>query len=320
MALLGVTALHAQVDMKLAELGMENIRTAHTEKGVAVAFEDRAFRSSYEGVGHAVKAALDGMTEDGELRMAVMDANGLPQLEIYMDRTLVTNYRKGKMSLREAFEQMQLSCGTDGTLALLKDSETEAKSAWRPDLVVYPHLFLENTSFDKLYRYAIALAPAIEMPLWKGAELTAQVMLPIVGNQKGELKQVRPGVVALKQGFYLKKNWTLSITAGQFTNHRLGGVADAKWRTDNGQWELGAKAGLTVFSLFVDREWSVTRKPKLDARVYGRVYVPRWNTELTGEAARFVYGDYGVKGSMVRHFGECTVGVYAMYTEGHVNG
>ena len=23
---------------------------------------------------------------------------------------------------------------------------------------------------------------------------------------------------------------------------------------------------------------------------------------------------------MVRHFGECTVGVYAMYTEGHVNG
>lgn len=320
MALLGVTALHAQVDMKLAELGMENIRTAHTEKGVAVVFEDRAFRSSYEGVGHAVKAALDGMTEDGELRMAVMDANGLPQLEIYMDRTLVTNYRKGKMSLREAFEQMQLSCGTDGTLALLKDSETEAKSAWRPDLVVYPHLFLENTSFDKLYRYAIALAPAIEMPLWKGAELTAQVMLPIVGNQKGELKQVRPGVVALKQGFYLKKNWTLNITAGQFTNHRLGGVADAKWRTDNGRWELGAKAGLTVFSLFVDREWSVTRKPKLDARVYGRVYVPRWNTELTGEAARFVYGDYGVKGSMVRHFGECTVGVYAMYTEGHVNG
>ena len=320
MTLLGVTALHAQVDTKLAELGMENIRMAHTEKGVAVAFEDRAFRSSYEGVGRAVKAALEGMTDNGELRMAVMDANGLPQLEICMDRTLVEDYRKGKVNLREAFERMQLSCGTDGTLALLKGSETEAKSAWRPDLVVYPHLFLENTSFDKLYRYAIALAPAIEMPLWKGAELTAQVMLPIVGNQKGELKQVRPGVVALKQGFYLKKNWTLSITAGQFTNHRLGGTADAKWRTDNGRWELGAKAGLTVFSLFVDREWSVTRKPKLDARVYGRVYVPRWNTELTGEAARFVYGDYGVKGSMVRHFGECTVGVYAMYTEGHVNG
>ena len=71
---------------------------------------------------------------------------------------------------------------------------------------------------------------------------------------------------------------------------------------------------------FVDREWSLTRKPQLDARLYGRVYVPGWNTELTGEAVRFVYGDYGVKGSMIRHFGECTVGLYALYTEGQVDG
>lgn len=320
MALLGVMHLPAQVEVKLAELGMENIRTAHSEKGVAVAFEDRAFRSSYEGVGRAVKAALEGMTESGELRMAVMDANGLPQLEICLDKELVEAYRRKEASLHDVFGRMQLSCATDGTLALLKGTETEQKSAWQPDLVVYPHLFLENTSFDRLYKYAIALAPAIEMPLWKGAELTAQVILPIVGNQKGELKQVRPGVVALKQGFYLKKNWTLSVTAGQFTNHRLGGMADVKWRNDNGRWEVGAKAGLTVFSIFVDREWSITRKPKLDARVYGRVYVPRWNTELTGEAVRFVYGDYGVKGSAVRHFGECTVGLYALYTDSHVNG
>lgn len=146
------------------------------------------------------------------------------------------------------------------------------------------------------------------------------VILPIVGNQKGELKQVRPGIVAVRQGFYLKKNWTLQLTAGQFTNHRLGGRGDIKWRNDNGRWELGAQAGLTVYSIFVDREWTLTRKPKLDAKLYGRVYIPRWNTELTGEAARFVYGDYGVKGSAVRHFGECTVGLYALYTEGHVNG
>lgn len=318
--LLGAVNVAAQVEVKLAELGMENIRTARSEKGVAVAFEDRAFRSSYEGVGRAVKSALEGMTENGELRMAVMDANGLPQLEICMDKKLVAAYRNGEATLHDVFGQMELSCSTDRTLALLKGTETKEKSAWRPDLVVYPHLFLENTSFDRLYKYAIALAPAIEMPLWKGAELSAQVILPIVGNQKGELKQVRPGIVAVRQGFYLKKNWTLQLTAGQFTNHRLGGRGDIKWRNDNGRWELGAQAGLTVYSIFVDREWTLTRKPKLDAKLYGRVYIPRWNTELTGEAARFVYGDYGVKGSAVRHFGECTVGLYALYTEGHVNG
>ena len=320
MALMGLLPLSAQVETKLAEVGMENIRTARSETGVAVAFEDRAFRSSYEGVGRAIKAALEGMTSDGELRMAVLDANGLPQLDICLEPALVEAYRRGEADLHDVFEQMQLSCTTDATLALLDGTETTHKSAWRPDLVVYPHLFLENTSYDKLYRYAIALAPAIEMPLWKGAELTAQVIFPIVGNQKGELKQIRPGVVSLRQGFYLKKNWTLTVAAGQFTNHRLGGAADVKWRTPDGRWEVGAKAGLTVYSIVVDREWTLTRKPKLDAKIYGRVYVPRWNTELTAEAVRFVYGDYGVKGSAVRHFGESTVGLYALYTEGHVNG
>lgn len=315
-----VINLSAQVDMQLAELGMENIRMAQSDKGIAVAFEDRAFRSSYEGVGHAIKSALEGMTEDKELRMVVMDANGLPQLEICLDKELVNAYRRQEVNLCEVFGQMKLSCETDYTLSLLEGTKTEHKSAWRPDIVVYPHLFLENSSLDKLYRYAIALAPAIEMPLWKGAELAAQVILPIVGNQKGELKQVRPGIVAARQGFYLKKNWTLTVTAGQFTNHRLGGMADLRWRNANGRWEAGVKTGLTVFSMFVDREWSLTRKPRLDARLYGRVYVPGWNTELTGEAVRFVYGDYGVKGSMIRHFGECTVGLYALYVEGQVDG
>lgn len=203
-----VINLSAQVDMQLAELGMENIRMAQSDKGIAVAFEDRAFRSSYEGVGHAIKSALEGMTEDKELRMVVMDANGLPQLEICLDKELVNAYRRQEVNLCEVFGQMKLSCETDYTLSLLEGTKTEHKSAWRPDIVVYPHLFLENSSLDKLYRYAIALAPAIEMPLWKGAELAAQVILPIVGNQKGELKQVRPGIVAVRQGFYLKKNWT----------------------------------------------------------------------------------------------------------------
>lgn len=320
MALMGIAHLPAQVEMKLAEAGMENIRTTHSEKGIAVAFEDRAFRSSYEGVGRAIKAALEGITTDKELRMVVLDANGLPQLEICLSKELVKAYRQGESGLHDVFGQMRLSCAADSTLTLLEDAKATHKSGWRPDLVVYPHLFLENTSLDKLYRYAIALAPAIEMPLWKGAELTAQVMLPIAGNQKGELKQIRPGIVSLKQGFYLKKNWTLSITAGQFTNHRLGGTANVKWRNSNGRWEAGAKIGLTVYSIFVDREWALTRKPKLDAKIYGRVYVPRWNTELTGEVVRFVYGDYGVKGSAVRHFGESTVGLYALYTDGHVNG
>ena len=310
----------AQVDVKLAELGMENIRSVTTAEGCVAAYEDRTFRSSCTGVGKALEAALDGMTSGGSLTLAVLDGNGMPQLNITVSRELVESYRNGSCSLETVVAQMDMTTDTDTTMDRLKGTETKKRSAWRPDLTVYPNLFLENTSFDKLYRYSIALAPALEMPLWKWAELTAQVVFPIVGNQKGELKQIRPGVVAVRQGIHLKRNWRMEISAGQFTNHRLGGRLHVNWRDTKGRWEAGARAGLTVHSLFVDREWTLTRKPKADASVYGKVYIPRWNTEVTGEAARFVYGDYGLKGDVTRHFGEYTVGVYALYTEGHLNG
>lgn len=310
----------AQVDNRLAELGMENIRTVQTAEGTTVAYEDRAYRSSYEGVGRAIQTALEALETDEALTLTVLDGNGLPQLCIVLDKELVRDYRNGTADLKAVFGRMELSRNTDQALERLKDAKTQTRSSWRPDLTVYPQIFLENSRFDKLYRYYLGVAPALEIPLWKGGELTAQVIIPIVGNLKGEQSQVRPGCVVLSQGFYLKRNWTLTLAAGQFTNHRLGGAAEINWRTDDGRWEAGAKTGVTIYSIFVDKKWTVTRKPKLNASVYGRAYIPQWNTEVTAEAARFVYGDYGVKGSVVRHFGEYTVGVYALYTDGEVNG
>ena len=215
---------------------------------------------------------------------------------------------------------MTLDTETDEALKALKGTETRNRSSWKPDLCVYPQVFLENTSFDKLYRYSISLAPALEMPLWKGAELTAQVIFPIVGNQQGELKQIRPGVVALKQGFYWKRNWRTTVEAGLLTNHRMGGQVKASWRNRDGRWELGGRLGLTVYSLIDNQGWTVTNRPKVNAGVYARAYIPVWNTEVTVEGNRFVYGDYGVKGDLTRHFGEYTVGLYGIYTGGMVNG
>lgn len=170
--------------------------------GEATAFEDRVYRNSYTGVGEAISAALKGQHE-GEICLVVADRNGIPQLKITIDGELTTQYHRGAVSL----EQVSPGHGTEymrqtEEMEQLRGSRTTARSAGRPDLTIYPTLFLENTSFDKLYRYAVALAPTLEMPLWKGAELTAQVIVPVATNQKGELKQVRPGFVTLRQSFY----------------------------------------------------------------------------------------------------------------------
>lgn len=61
--------LHAQIDEKLAGLGMENIRMAQTDGHTTVAFENRAYRSSYEAVGKAVETALEAMEEVQDLTL-----------------------------------------------------------------------------------------------------------------------------------------------------------------------------------------------------------------------------------------------------------
>ena len=58
----------------------------------------------------------------------------------------------------------------------------------------------------------------------------------------------------------------------------------------------------------------------MNAALKASVYEPRFNLQFDLQAARYLYGDYGVRGDCTRHFGEYAIGVYGMYTDGEING
>lgn len=310
----------AQVAPKLHQLGMENIRTAKVNSNTIVAFEDNVYRSTYQGIGKAIIAALEGM-ENGELRMVVLD-NNIPQLCITLPEQLVAEYKDKQITIGEVYRQMGISYDTEEAMNMLKKvHNTVNPSAGKVDIVVYPEVSLENSSLNRLYSYYINLAPAVEMALWKGAELTAQVVLPVATNLKGQYEKIRPGVITLSQEFYFGKNFLGRVVAGNFTNNRMGGLAEIKYRTSNGRMELGAMAGSTVQSIITHNEgWYISRKQRINAAVKASVYEPRFNLQLDLQASRYLYGDYGVRGDCTRHFGEYAIGVYGMYTHGEING
>ena len=194
-------------------------------------------------------------------------------------------------------------------------------SAWKVDLVIYPDLFLENNTFDELYTYAINLNPAVEMALWKGGKMTAQVILPVATNLSGEMKRIRPGIIALSQDVRFRHNIFGKMTVGNFTNNRYGAQLEIKYRTDNGRWELGGTAGSTGFSA-VTREdgWYMGRKQRINASLNASYYEPHLNLQFDLKAGRYIYGDYGVRGDCTRHFGEYAIGLYALCTDGEING
>lgn len=321
MLLLALTlSIQAQVAEKLQQLGMENIRTASVNGNTIVAFENNVYRGTYRGIGKAITAALEGVN-GGELQMVVLD-NNIPQLCITLPEKLITEYKEKQITIAEMYRQMGISYDTEEAMRMLKKThKTINSSAGKVDVVVYPEVKLENSSFDRLYTYYVNLAPAVEMALWKGAELTAQVIFPIATNLKGQYEKIRPGVIALAQEFYFGKGFLGRVAAGNFTNNRMGVQAEMKYRTANGRLELGAMAGSSVQSIITNNEgWYISRKQRINAAIKASVYEPHFNLQFDLQASRYLYGDYGVRGDCTRHFGEYAIGVYGMYTDGEING
>lgn len=217
---------------------------------------------------------------------------------------------------------MGISIDTDHAMKAVENAkEIENPSAWKVDVIVYPELFLKNNSLNKLYTYAVNLSPAIEMGLWKGGKLTAQVVFPIAANLYGEYKKIHPGVMTLSQEVRFRNNLFGRITAGNFTHNRMGAQLDMKFRTDNGRLELGALVGATVYSAIVDSEgWYVSTTPRVNAFLKASVYEPHTNLQFDLQGGRYIYGDYGVRGDCTRNFGEYAIGLYALYTGGEING
>ena len=240
--------------------------------------------------------------------MVVLE-HSIPQLCITLTEKVITEYKEKQITIGEVYRQMEISYDTDEAMEVLKKRHQPLNSsAGKVDIVVYPEVKLENSSFARLYTYYVNLAPAVEMALWKGAELTAQVVFPVATNLKGQYKKIRPGVIALSQEFCLSKGFLGRVTAGNFTNNRMGAQAEMKYRTANGRLELGAVAGGTVQSVLTDDEgWYISRKLRMNAALKASVYEPRFNLQFDLQAARYLYGDYGVRGDCTRHFGEYAI-------------
>lgn len=140
-------------------------------------------------------------------------------------------------------------------------------------------------------------------------------------NLSGEMKRIRPGIIALSQDVRFRHNIFGKMTVGNFTNNRYGAQLEIKYRTNNGRWELGGTAGSTGFSAITREDgWYIGRKQRINASLNASYYEPRLNLQFDLKAGRYIYGDYGVRGDCTRHFGEYAIGLYALCTDGEING
>lgn len=311
---------HAQLAEALEGVGFENIRVADGDGRVTACFEDNIFRSTYRGVGEAIRTALQ--TGDGEeLELVALD-NGVPRLYIRIPQELAAAFRDGRADIRNVYAAMELSYDTDKAMERLTDVKYITNSSrWKTDFVVYPGVILENFRLDRIYSYAVMVSPALELSPWKGAKLTVQGVFPIATNMQGEPTRIRPGVVAIRQDYRLPRNFLGYATAGNFTDNRYGFRTGIGYRMPDGRVEVGVAAGATAYAGLRDgKHWYMSNRFRMDATVGASAYEPYFNLQFDLRATRYVFGDMGIRADCTRHFGECAIGVYGMLVEGIVNG
>lgn len=303
----------------LRQMGMENIREVADPEGVYLCWEDPVYRGPIRGLAEILRtlAVQEDLVQDTHL---VILENGLPQILVKVSAADWADYRKERISWADFVNRLLLTYETDDVMRRFSGTKTEHRSAGRVDFVVYPQLQLRNSWLDKIYGASVNIAPAVEMQLWKGASFTGQVIFPIWNNMVGEMDYIRAGILTLRQEIRLPKRWMASLTVGNFTQQRIGADLQFTWRTANDRWLLGARGGLTGASVVQEGRWQVSRWERLSGAVWGRYFEPHYQLELELTAVRYIYGDYGARLDCVRHFGETTVGLFAMVSGGEANG
>ena len=290
----------------LRQMGMENIREVADPEGVYLCWEDPVYRGPIRGLAEILRtlAVQEDLVQDTHL---VILENGLPQILVKVSAADWADYREERISWADFVNRLLLTYETDDVMRRFSGTKTEHRSAGRVDFVVYPQLQLRNSWLDK-------------MQLWKGASFTGQVIFPIWNNMVGEMDYIRAGILTLRQEIRLPKRWMASLTVGNFTQQRIGADLQFTWRTANDRWLLGARGGLTGASVVQEGRWQVSRWERLSGAVWGRYFEPHYQLELELTAERYIYGDYGARLDCVRHFGETTVGLFAMVSGGEANG
>ncbi|GKG75296.1 hypothetical protein CE91St1_44390 [Parabacteroides goldsteinii] len=293
-------------EQTLLSLGMEEIRVAQTDSVCTIAFEDNIYRGTYRGLAAVIEAlrSLPETEQAAAYELVVLD-DRIPRLLLTLPRQTVA---------------LEVSYDTDEAMRRLKGKERRNKMAGRIDVVLYPELFLQNSWLDKLYGVAVNISPAIQMDLWKGAVLTGQVVLPVYTNMTDFRKYIRPGVITLRQEFRLPGGVSGRLTAGNFTGNRMGVDAGLRYQPARGRWLVGANVGLTGSSTCYGGEWVVSTWRRVSGSVWGRYNEPHYGLQIDLAAVRLVYGDMGARLDCRRHFGEVTVGVYGLFTDGEMNG
>ena len=189
-------------------------------------------------------------------------------------------------------------------------------SSYRLDIVVYPDITFSNYRYDRLWSVATYLSPALEMSLWQGAKVTAQLKVPIWNNYADhDYGKLRPGYVSLQQQILSDQQWNVSAAAGLFSLDRYGIDVRGYYHLST-RFDVGMIAGITGSSYDnVNDDLKFGAVNSVNLLACASYFEPRYNLQIDLKGGRFVHDDYGVRLDLLRHYRDYAIGFYGCLSD-----
>lgn len=177
------------------------------------------------------------------------------------------------------------------------------------DLKFYPVFRFKNARLDVMYLLQFNINPTLEISLWRGAKMTAQVIFPVVNDYSVEEGTIRPGFITLSQQFRLPSNIYANLTIGNFNTFR--GGADLKlYKSLSKKIGVYAQASFTSYSFPMFNDWLYSGIDKFTWKVGANYAYKPLKMIFNLSVQKFLANDLSVRGEVTRYFKNSAVGFY----------
>lgn len=198
-----------------------------------------------------------------------------------------------------------------------KKTTTLNSSLYKIDITVYPELSLKNLVITQIYQVLFNLSPAIEVSLWPGMKLTAQVVFPIYNDGYPTLySKIHPGFLGVSQTVRLPYNFWAKLTVGTFTYSRYGADLQLRHPFKDERFTAFGHIGYTGAGYWDGFRWHYGTKMRTTWSVGGSFYWPRYNVETALKVEQYMLKERGVRLDVIRHFRYVSIGFYGMKAKG----
>lgn len=301
---------------ELVRMGFENVSWAEDEEERVYVLENTAYRIDGIGIGKAIDLIQKyGLPQDKVCRLIVLN-NNVPMI------SLCCNAGGDKEITRHDWN---VSYDLGDSWELVKGEKRQNSSLYKVDFLVYPSFSFRNVRLSVMYEFQINVSPAMEVSLWKGSKLSAQLVIPVLNQYSYLYDDVRPGMITLSQTVRLPYNTFLTGTVGIFSGERWGADMKVEHFFRNERFSVDARVSYTGWGRWGEWVYGENIHPFkfgydkhsmiFTGSIGGSYYIPKHNLQLSVHGEKYLREELGIRFDMIRHFRYCSIGFYGMKVE-----